>query len=500
VAQVTIQLCRALKHAHDHGVVHRDIKPANVLIDRHDRVKLADFGIARLFGNTQLTTGGGVLGTADYMSPEQAEGRPVTDRCDQYSLGGVMYALLAGRAPFRAKSLPEMLQLQRFAVPEPVRRFAHETPEQLERVILQLLSKDPADRFPNTLVLARHLEAMVRALSRPTADSFALAEDQSGELQADELRRSLSATQPDPSIPPVAPVAMQPSETQNAVTLAASESVSLLPLDGKRADDRQAGATDPTRSRTSFTSVSLDERESADRSLRSRLTLIGQSVLAVLLLALGIWLVLNLLSPPSADLLFSRISQAAESGNDDRLRGAEESIASFLEKFPNDPRAEAVGVYKEQLDLVKLQRKLELQARLGSTTNDDVLPIERMYMEAVNLASINPHGAAQMLESILDLYSDVNADTTPSNSAENRLAYCLTLARRKLTALHTQIEQLAREELPALRERLEQAESLSGSHPAMAGEIYQAIIALYGKYPWAEPIVTHAKIKLKEQK
>ena len=128
--------------------MHRDIKPANILLYGDDRVKLADFGIARLFGTTQLTTAGGVLGTADYMSPEQADGRPVTARCDQYSLGGVMYALLAGRPPFRAKNLPQMLQLQRFAKPEPVRRYAPDTPEQLERVIMQLLAKDPAERFP----------------------------------------------------------------------------------------------------------------------------------------------------------------------------------------------------------------------------------------------------------------------------------------------------------------------------------------------------------------
>jgi serine/threonine-protein kinase len=80
----------------------------------------------------------------------------VTARCDQYSLGGVMYALLTGRPPFRAKNLPQMLQMQRFADPEPVRRYANDTPEQLERVVMQLLSKDPAARFPNTQVLARH--------------------------------------------------------------------------------------------------------------------------------------------------------------------------------------------------------------------------------------------------------------------------------------------------------------------------------------------------------
>ena len=169
--QIGIQVCHALKHAHDHGVVHRDIKPANILLTKKGQVKIADFGIARLFGGMQLTTAGGVLGTADYMSPEQAVGQPVTDRCDQYSLGGVLYALLAGRPPFRAKSMPEMLQLQRFAEPEPVDRYAPDTPKQLQKLIEQLLSKAPEDRFPNVMVLGRHMEAMKKALSRPKASS-----------------------------------------------------------------------------------------------------------------------------------------------------------------------------------------------------------------------------------------------------------------------------------------------------------------------------------------
>jgi serine/threonine protein kinase len=158
--QIGIQVCHALKHAHDVGVVHRDIKPANLLLTPEGRVKIADFGIARFFHNTQMTTAGGVLGTADYMSPEQADGRHVSEKCDQYSLGGVMYALLAGRPPFQAKTMPEMLQLQRFAEPEPVRRYAPETPDQLNQLIAQLLAKKPEDRFPNVMVLGRNLEAL----------------------------------------------------------------------------------------------------------------------------------------------------------------------------------------------------------------------------------------------------------------------------------------------------------------------------------------------------
>ena len=237
VSNIAIQLSLALKHAHDHGIVHRDIKPANILLYGDERVKLADFGIARLFGTTSLTTAGGVLGTADYMSPEQAEGRPVTARCDQYSLGGVMYALLAGRPPFRAKNLPQMLQLQRFANPEPVRRYAPDTPEQLEQVIMQLLAKDPANRFPNTQVLARHLQAMVMALSRPAADDFALATDQPTDKQAAEIHESLSIEVTQAEAPPAKPSDARPAgvggertvtsqASQNAATLAADESLS----------------------------------------------------------------------------------------------------------------------------------------------------------------------------------------------------------------------------------------------------------------------------------
>ncbi len=165
VTRIGIQMSRALKHAHDSGVIHRDIKPANLLITPEGEVKLSDFGIAKLFGATGLTADGGVLGTAEYMAPEQAEGRTATHRSDLYSLGGVLYALVAGRPPFRAKSIPEMLQLQRFAEPDPLRRYCHDVPEELASIVAQLLEKDPEKRIPSAMILARRLEAMEHGLS-----------------------------------------------------------------------------------------------------------------------------------------------------------------------------------------------------------------------------------------------------------------------------------------------------------------------------------------------
>jgi serine/threonine-protein kinase len=106
VVHYSVALCKALRHAHDHGVIHRDLKPANLLLtDAEDEIKLTDFGIARLFGNNRLTMDGALVGTAEYMSPEQASGERVTPQSDLYSLGGVMFAMLAGRPPFRTPAL-----------------------------------------------------------------------------------------------------------------------------------------------------------------------------------------------------------------------------------------------------------------------------------------------------------------------------------------------------------------------------------------------------------
>ena len=139
VCHIGIEICQGLKYAHNVGVIHRDLKPANLLITPDDTIKLTDFGIARLFGMSHLTADGGVLGTADYMAPEQAEGRPVSARCDMYSLGCVLFALLARRPPFAGPSLPEVLHALRYDPAPSVRRYAPQTPPELDRIIAQLL-------------------------------------------------------------------------------------------------------------------------------------------------------------------------------------------------------------------------------------------------------------------------------------------------------------------------------------------------------------------------
>ena len=110
ILDMGIAICNALKHAHNFGVIHRDLKPANLLFSNDGTIKLVDFGIAKLFGNVDQTAAGSVLGTADFMAPEQACDGPITPRTDLYALGNVLYACFAGRPPFAGRTLTRVFE------------------------------------------------------------------------------------------------------------------------------------------------------------------------------------------------------------------------------------------------------------------------------------------------------------------------------------------------------------------------------------------------------
>ena len=158
VSRISLQIAAALKAAHDAGVVHRDIKPSNLMVTQDGTVKLTDFGVAHMFATTRLTRTGGVVGTAEYMSPEQARGQRATKRSDLYSLGAVMYVMLTGRPPFTGRNVNEILNKQQFAQIEKPRHYAPETPLLFEDLVCQLLEKQPERRVPDALVLSRRLE------------------------------------------------------------------------------------------------------------------------------------------------------------------------------------------------------------------------------------------------------------------------------------------------------------------------------------------------------
>ena len=148
---IVAQACRGLDYAHRHGVVHRDVKPGNLLVSESGVVKLADFGIARATGQTSITQVGSVLGTAAYLSPEQARGEEAGPPADLYSLGVVSYQLLSGRLPYEANSLSELALKQQRESPIPLQRLNPRVPASLAEAVVLSISIVAEER-PHTAV------------------------------------------------------------------------------------------------------------------------------------------------------------------------------------------------------------------------------------------------------------------------------------------------------------------------------------------------------------
>jgi eukaryotic-like serine/threonine-protein kinase len=143
------QILAALGFAHRHGIVHRDIKPHNVVVAPDGRLKVTDFGIARS-GTSQMTETGSIIGTAQYLSPEQAKGAPVTPASDIYSVGIVLYEMLTGSVPFTGDTPLEIAMKHLSTTPLPPSEQRREIPHEIDSIVLRALAKDPADRYQST--------------------------------------------------------------------------------------------------------------------------------------------------------------------------------------------------------------------------------------------------------------------------------------------------------------------------------------------------------------
>jgi beta-lactam-binding protein with PASTA domain/predicted Ser/Thr protein kinase len=163
VVEVGRQVLAALAHAHKNGIVHRDIKPHNVMVDGDRRVKVTDFGIARA-GASQMTEAGSIVGTAQYLSPEQARGSQVDPRSDLYSVGVVLYELLTGKVPFTGDSPVEIAMRHLSDTPPPPSEVKEGVPHELDLVVMRALAKDPETRYQSAEEMNADLERVARGL------------------------------------------------------------------------------------------------------------------------------------------------------------------------------------------------------------------------------------------------------------------------------------------------------------------------------------------------
>src|SRR5678815_3917658 len=161
--RILVQICEGLAYAHSRGVVHRDIKPANIVVTSNGKVKILDFGLARVATRATITRKGMILGTPDYMAPEQAMGKLVDRRSDVFSTGSVFYEFLTGEKPFKGQTLQES--------PDPVLTLNPELPTRLAAVVHRMLVKDPDKRYQSLDEVGRDLQEMHFSLRRTRSRS-----------------------------------------------------------------------------------------------------------------------------------------------------------------------------------------------------------------------------------------------------------------------------------------------------------------------------------------
>src|SRR4051812_4602363 len=203
----TRQILAAIGYAHRHGIVHRDIKPHNVVVDADGRLKVTDFGIARS-GASQMTEVGSIIGTAQYLSPEQARGAPVDQRSDLYSLGIVLYEMLTGNVPFTGDTPVEIAMKHLSQIPEPPSKERSQVPHDLDAVVMRAIAKDPDQRYGSAEEMEADLARVARGVAVAPETEEAMTQVLSG---AGISTAATMVTRPRSVAPPAPPAYRTPS-------------------------------------------------------------------------------------------------------------------------------------------------------------------------------------------------------------------------------------------------------------------------------------------------
>jgi serine/threonine-protein kinase len=309
VLDIALQICPALRHVHDHGIIHRDIKPPNIMRTATGAIKLTDFGIAKVFASQHLTATGGVVGTAEFLSPEQAAGKPVSKRSDLYSLGIVLYTLLTGKTPFEGTSFLDLLHKHRYGQFDPPRRLVPAIPYEMDEIVCQLLEKNPEKRPPDCQVLGKQLDSVRRKLerkSRPTEVGAA----------------------PDPTV---------------------VENKGALDLEGR---------VGPSTLMSQLMRAELERQNLANPLSR----LLNRGWVLVPLLALCIGLIVWTFWPLDMETLYARGAKLMSS---ERLADMREAWRDYLEplntRYPDHPYQKEVEVFRLKLESAEADRPTEAQ-------------------------------------------------------------------------------------------------------------------------------------------
>lgn len=468
IIDIGIQVCDGLRHAHDRGIIHRDMKPGNLMITTDRRIKITDFGIAKSFGSSSLTSEGNVLGTMDFMSPEQARGNNTTARSDLFSLGAVMYSLLAGRPPFLRETVEQTFEaLLSPGPPDRLDKVAPDIPRPLAQLIHRMMEKDPSRRIATAQATGRQM-AHVRDQVKSTPKMDTVVRQESDDFDTASTRV-------------IADHVTGPREAGDT---------SARPDSGSRpTSEERPGARDietgemKSRQPDYFNEVTPQQRQKKSEIITSEETSSIWPVFIALMVVLamaaaGVWFAL--FRQPSRDDLLNAIQKAEN--NPTRVQ---EQIRQFIKWYPEDEEIDFITELNDRVEVTKYVNTL--RSRKNLSTNNPPTQAESKFLEIYTLAREDLPRALKQIDSFLQFYEGLEGLTSVDSRA-------VEMARR----IRVHWARIANREIDEGR-RLIQDQLIvgrrSGNREHARGK-FTAIIDMYESNDWAADLVEEARQEL----
>ena len=502
VVDIAIEVCSALKHAHDFGVIHRDLKPANLMINSQGKVKLTDFGIAKLFGAMDSTIEGAVLGTADFMPPEQAEGKVVTVRSDLYSLGSMCYAAISGRAPFGGKNIPEILFNVRYGALKPLASLEPTVPKELCDLIDELLRREPSMRPPTGLVVGNRLQALQVGLAMRAKEKLSEKTEVRNlkEMTSIDMNDDASLLHEVKSISPNAGTVLGATQhSQSNRDDSRDESLMSVagPNESTRVAPSQSGfelSEQPSgiehMGKTNFTEVQEDDRrrstitfgEQDQTSPWTQWISIGGLFATLVACGFGIFWFSR---APSANRMFQDISIAMNATEDEQLLAIEPTAERFMALYPQDPRCDDVDALLREIDAIHSIRQMQRKAHRGGT--DQLDAVEQAFLECIKAQSIDSVMAHRKLNALATVFA-ASEKLTP------RQVQIVNQAKRMAAEISNEVKPARHPAIQSLEDQMIWADA--NLTPATRADWLKGLIELFEDKIWARELVASAKLKL----
>lgn len=488
VIRVGRDVAAGLRHAHDRGIIHRDLKPGNLLKSTEGTIKITDFGIAKEFG-ADHNTRDNVLGTLDFMSPEQAKGQPVTVRSDLFSLGVVLYTMLSGKPPFSANSMEESLR-NLTSVPAPSLAAAiPEIPDELEELITQLIEKRPDNRTPTALVLENKFNEIEYRLRHHSEAKTAhgSSSDQSENTKTPKMNTVFNhdATS-DLFVATHDSTSKRKSSNDSAAQKTRNDQTVEINSREAVVEDQDFETTE-IETPDYFNTVTDEQRKVAGGGEVAEKTAQPKGIwpLAIALLVvigLAAFGISQAFKRPTADALYDTIQAKAERPNKVR-----EEIDNFLEYYPDDERTNEVLELKAIAKAIGYHKRMSLR---GNMTGENRLSgMEREFVKIIDLANDD------CVEGFSRLSAFVEFHRNPDEEDEDKLN-CHAAATSYLNKLRNDAQNQLEWHEESIASALLRAKSSNSFEERE--KILKAIIDLYSDINWAQPKVEEAR-KLLDQ-